>query len=271
MSKLRLRDCEHAPDVKRIDYGTRLLALQYRLQLIQSAYIMQGLSGIVAVEGWDASGKGGMIKRLTAELDPRFTSVWPTAAPTKDELAHHFLWRFWQRLPAAREIAVFDRTWYGRVLVERVDKLTPKKNWKAAYQTINDFEAAQLDHGVRMVKLFMHITPGEQDKRLRERLETPYKRWKTGLDDYHNRALRAKYTEAYEDMFDRCGKLPWTVIAADDKKTARIAALEAVIAALGEGVDLRFPDIDPELKRVAEAALGPLSPASTSAGTTTGD
>ncbi|TRW17819.1 polyphosphate kinase 2 family protein [Glacieibacterium frigidum] len=271
MSKLRLRDFEHTPDVKRADYDNRLLALQYRLQLIQAAYITQGLSGIVAVEGWDASGKGGLIKRLTAELDPRFTNVYSIGAPTKDELAHHFLWRFWQRLPAAREIAVFDRTWYGRVLVERVDKLTPKKSWKAAYETIEAFEAEQRANGTRIVKLFLHITQDEQDKRLRERLETPYKRWKTGLDDYHNRSMRDAYTEAYEDMFDRCDSVPWSVIAADDKKTARLTGLEAVIAALGEGVDLSFPEIDPELRRVAEAALGPLNPASTSAGTTTGD
>ena len=256
MTKLRLRDFEHAADVKRADYDTRLLALQYQMQLIQAAYITQGLSGIVAVEGWDASGKGGLIKRLTAELDPRFTSVWSIGAPTKDELAHHFLWRFWQRLPAAKEIAVFDRTWYGRVLVERVDKLTPKKVWQAGYDTINDFEAEQLDSGVRIAKLFLHITPKEQDERLRERLETPYKRWKTGLDDYHNRAHRDAYTEAYEAMFARCGTVPWTVIAADDKKAARLVGLEAVVAALGKGVDLTYPAIAPELRRVAEAALG---------------
>lgn len=271
MSKLRLRDFERAPEAKRHDYDTRLLALQYQLQLIQAAYITQGLSGIVAVEGWDASGKGGLIKRLTAELDPRYTSVWSIGAPTRDELAHHFLWRFWQRLPAAKEVAVFDRTWYGRVLVERVDKLTSKKQWKAAYDTINAFEADQQAHGVRIAKLFLHITQDEQDKRLRERLETPYKRWKTGLEDYHNRSMRDAYTEAYEDMFERCETVPWTVIAANDKKTARLAGLEAVVAALGQGVDLSYPEVDPELRRVAEAALGPLSPASASAGTTTGD
>lgn len=256
MTKLRLRDFEDAPDIKRADYDTRLLALQYRLQLIQAAYITQGLSGIVAVEGWDASGKGGLIKRMTGELDPRFTSIWSITAPTPDELAHHFLWRFWQRLPAAKEIAVFDRTWYGRVLVERVDKLTPKPVWKAAYATIDAFEAEQLAAGTRLVKLFLHITPDEQDKRLRERLETPYKRWKTGLDDYHNRSRRDAYTEAYEDMFERCDAVPWTVIAADDKKAARLAGIEAVVAALGAGVDLTYPPVDAELQRVAEAALG---------------
>ena len=257
MTKLRLADFEDAPEVKRADYDARLVELQYRLQLIQAAYITQGLRGIVAVEGWDASGKGGLIARMTGELDQRFTDVWSIGAPTVDERAHHFLWRFWQRLPAKRDIAVFDRTWYGRVLVERVDKLTPKRDWKRGYAEINDFEALQLADGVRIAKLFLHVTPGEQDKRLRERLETPYKRWKTGLDDYHNRALRDDYTQAYEDMFDKTSTkaAPWTVIAADDKKTARLAGIEAVIAALGDGVDLTYPPVDPELRRVAEKAL----------------
>ncbi len=256
MSKLRLKDFEEAPEVKRADYDARLLKLQYELQLIQAAYITQGLRGIVAIEGWDAAGKGGLIQRMTTELDQRYSNVWSIGAPTKEELNHHFLWRFWAKLPAKREIAVFDRTWYGRVLVERVDKLTPKPAWKRGYDEINDFEALQVADGVRIAKLFLHITPKEQDKRLRERLETPYKRWKTGLDDYHNRAQRDAYTEAYEDMFDRCDAVPWWVVAADDKKTARLAGLEAAIAALGKGVDLTYPPVDPELRAVAEKALG---------------
>lgn len=258
MSKLRLRDFEDAPEVKRADYDSRLLALQYELQLIQAAYISQGLKGIVAIEGWDASGKGGLIQRMTPELDQRYSNVWSIGAPTKDEMGHHFLWRFWSKLPAKREIAVFDRTWYGRVLVERVDKLTPKPDWKRGYDEINDFEALQIADGTRIAKLFLHTTANEQDRRLRERLETPYKRWKTGTEDYHNRSLRDAYTEAYEDMFDKTSTphAPWTVIAADDKKTARIAGIEAVISALGEDVDLTYPAVDPELRALAEAALG---------------
>ena len=258
VTKLRLSDFEHAAEVKRADYEQRLLKLQYKLQLIQAAYITQGLRGIVAIEGWDAAGKGGLITRMTAELDQRFTNVWSIGAPNVAEREHHFLWRFWERLPARREIAVFDRTWYGRVLVERVDKLTPKADWKRGYDEINDFEALQLADGVRLAKLFLHITPDEQDTRLRERLETPYKRWKTGLDDFHNRGLRDAYTEAYEDMFDETSTkaAPWTVIAADDTKAARLAGIEAVIAVLGEGVDLTYPPVDNELRAVAEKALG---------------
>ncbi len=258
MSKLRLKNFEAAPEISGHEYDDRLQALQFTLALIQAAYIVQGLRGIIAVEGWDASGKGGLIKRLTAELDPRFTNVWSIGAPTKEELAHHFLWRFWQRLPAAREIAVFDRTWYGRVLVERVDKLTPKPDWKAGYAVINAFEAEHAAAGTRICKIFLHVTQAEQDRRLRERLETPWKRWKTGLQDYHNRSLRADYLKAYEDMFDETSTddAPWHIIAADDKKAARLAAMEAAVAVLGEDVDLSYPPVDPELRATAEAALG---------------
>jgi len=258
MTKLRLKNFENSPALSSHDYDERLKTLQFKLAQIQAAYIVQGLRGIVAVEGWDASGKGGMIKRLTAELDPRFTDVWSIGAPTREELSHHFLWRFWQRLPAAREIAVFDRTWYGRVLVERVDKLTPKSEWKAAYAAINAFEAEHAAAGTRICKIFLHTTQAEQDRRLRERLETPWKRWKTGLPDYHNRALRADYIKAYEDMFDLTSTddAPWHVIAADDKKVARLAGMEAAVNALGEDVDLGHPDVDPELRATAEAALG---------------
>ena len=258
MTKIRLRDYEASPDVKRQDYDRRLLELQYQLQRIQAAYIVQGRRGIIAIEGWDAAGKGGLIQRMTQELDHRYSDVWSIGAPTKEELAHHFLWRFWAKLPAAKEIAIFDRTWYGRVLVERVDKLIPKPQWKRAYDEINAFEAEQIADGVRIVKLFLNITPEEQDKRLIERLEVPYKRWKTGLEDYHNRSKRADYLKAYHDMFDATDTkaAPWTVIAANDKKHARLAGIEAVVQGLGAGVDLSAMPVSDELRAVAEAALG---------------
>ena len=256
MTKLRLSDHEHAKPMKTRDYEQRLVELQRQLELIQAAYIYHGHRAIIAIEGWDASGKGGLIKRLTQTLDPRFTNVWSIGAPTDIERGEHYLERFWRRLPDRREIAVFDRTWYGRVLVERVDKLTPKPVWKRAYKEINDFEALQAADGVRIVKLFLHTTQKEQDKRLRERLECPWKRWKTGLDDYHNRSMRAEYEDAYDDMFDKCSTkaAPWVVIAADDKKAARIAGLEAAVTGLGDGVDLKWPGIDPAVKAAAEKA-----------------
>ena len=260
MAKINLKDFEFEGKIDDDDYDRELKRLQFQLQIIQAAYMRQGLRGLITLEGWDASGKGGLIQRMTAETDPRFTKVWSIGAPSKEELAHHFLWRFWTRLPADREVAVFDRSWYGRVLVERVDELTPVKIWKQAYDEINDFEATQINCGTRLVKLFLHTTQEEQDERLRERLEVPYKRWKTGLEDYHNRSKRAEYLEAYDDMFDRCSPkhAPWVVIAANDKKYARIKGLQAVVDALGADVDTSYPDISPELLKVAEAALGPL-------------
>jgi polyphosphate kinase 2 (PPK2 family) len=258
MGKFDLADFEEDHDLDRQLFETRLVELQHRLELIQAAYINQGRKAVIAIEGWDAAGKGGLITRLVGTLDHRYTKVWSIGAPTKAEADHHYLWRFWQRLPGAREIAVFDRTWYGRVLVERVDKFASDAQWRRAYDEINAFEALQIADGMRIVKLFLHITQDEQDKRLKERLETPWKRWKTGVDDYHNRSMRAPYLDAYHDMFEHCSTkaAPWTVIAANDKKWARIKGMEAVVTALSEGVDLDYPPADPELVAVARKALG---------------
>ena len=201
MTTIDLANFEVDADLDRGDYEKQLVALQHQLEKLQAAYINQGLKAIIAIEGWDAAGKGGLITRLIGSLDHRFTKVWSIGAPTREEAARHYLWRFWQRLPAAREITIFDRSWYGRVLVERVDNLVPKADWLRAYDEINAFEALQIADGVRVVKLFLHITQEEQDKRLKERIETPWKRWKTGVDDYHNRSRRAEYLQAYADMF----------------------------------------------------------------------
>lgn len=255
---INLADYETDHDLGRKDYEARLIELQHKLELIQAAYIVQGRKAMVAIEGWDAAGKGGLISRMTATLDPRYFKVWPIAAPTREEAARHYLWRFWQRLPGAREIVVFDRSWYGRVLVERVDGFTPEPRWRAAYEEINAFEALLQADGVRIVKLFLHITQDEQDERLEERIKTPWKRWKTGLDDYHNRSKRADYLQAYDDMFAACSPpaAPWQVIAANDKKWARIRGLEIICDQLGDGVDLAWPEPDAELVKIAEKALG---------------
>ncbi len=256
MPNLRLSDFEHPVSPDRADYETRLADLQRELEQLQAAYIVHGYRGIVAVEGWDAAGKGGLIKRLVAPFDPRFTDVWSIGAPNEIERGEHYLERFWHRLPDRREIAIFDRTWYGRVLVERVDGFATKPQWQRSYDEINQFEAVQAADDVRIVKLFLHVTQKAQDKRLQDRLETPWKRWKTGLPDFHNRSKRSDYMAAYHDMFDRTSTkiAPWTVIAADDKKSARLAGLEAVVAGLGQGVDLSFPALDPGIKKAAKKA-----------------
>jgi AMP-polyphosphate phosphotransferase len=240
------------------DYDADLAVLEARLEKIQVAHIVHGKSAIIAFEGWDASGKGGAIQRLTACWDPRWYEVWPISAPTEEERVRHFLWRFWKRLPGAGEINVFDRTWYGRVLVERVEGFCTEKDWKRAYDEINEFEAQQKDNGVTLVKIFMHLTQDEQDKRLKDRLEDPWKRWKTGADDYRNRAKRADYLKAYTQMFERTDTrwAPWRVIDGNNKKAARVAALTYIADRLEAGVDMTMPDVDPEVVALAEAAIG---------------
>ncbi|WP_219892848.1 polyphosphate kinase 2 family protein [Aquisediminimonas profunda] len=240
------------------DYAADLLALQERLARIQVAHIVHGRSAIIAIEGWDASGKGGAISRLTSPWDPRWFEVWPIGAPTEEERVRHFLWRFWKRLPGKGEINIFDRTWYGRVLVERVEGFCSEAEWKRAYDEINEFEAQQKDNGVTLIKLFMHVTQDEQDKRLKERLEDPWKRWKTGAEDYRNRARRADYLKAYHDMFARTDTrwAPWSVIDGNNKKAARIAALTTIADTLERNVAMKPLVADPELVKLAEAALG---------------
>ena len=240
------------------DYEADLAVLQERLARIQIAHIVHGTSAIVAFEGWDASGKGGAIGRLVSLWDPRYFEVWPRAAPTDEERERHFLWRVWKRLPARGEIDIFDRTWYGRVLVERVEGYCSERDWRRAYDEINEFEAQQKDNGVTVVKLFLHVTQEEQDERFRKRLADPWKRWKTGLDDYRNRARRADYLSAYADMFERTDTrwAPWRVIDANNKKAARIAALTYVADRLEAGVSMEPPEADEELLRIAKDALG---------------
>ncbi len=239
------------------DYAVELVALQNRLTRIQAAYIMHKRSAIIAFEGWDASGKGGVIQRLTAGLDPRYYQVWPIAAPTREERERHFLWRFWTRLPARGEINVFDRTWYGRVLVERVEGFATEVEWKRAYDEINEFEAQQKDDGVTIVKLFLHTTQATQDKRFHDRLADPWKQWKTGADDYRNRARRADYLNAYRDMFERTDTrwAPWKVIDANNKKSARIAAGNYVADRLEAAVDMTPVAADPAVAALAKAAF----------------
>jgi polyphosphate kinase 2 (PPK2 family) len=239
------------------NYDKALIAVQERLERIQVAHIIHKKPAILVLEGWDAAGKGGVIKRLTAQWDPRFFEVMPISAPSEDELAHHFLWRFWTQLPGKGHIAIFDRSWYGRVLVERVEGYASKAEWTRGYDEINDFEAQQIDAGATMVKLFIHITQQKQDKELAERLDDPWKRWKTGPDDYRNRARRADYLEAIETMFAKTStkQAPWTVIDGNSRKAGRIAALTAIADQLEAKVPMVPPPIDPEFEKMARAAL----------------
>ena len=239
-------------------YKRDLAPLQERLEHILVAHIVHGRRAVVMLEGWDAAGKGGIIQRLTAEWDPRYYEVYPIAAPSVEEKAHDFLWRFQTRLPKPGNIIVFDRSWYGRVLVERVEGFASEAEWRAGYDAINAFEAELAEGGTTLVKLFVHVSQKEQDKRLEARLDDPWKRWKTGLEDYRNRAKREAYLAAMHDMFARTdtGGAPWTVINGNDKKAARIHALTEVADRLEAAVDMTPPPLDPELERVARAAFG---------------
>ncbi len=240
------------------DYATDLVALQDRLAIIQAAHIVHGHQAVILLEGWDAAGKGGIIQRLCAEWDPRWFEVYPIGAPTSEEKDRHFLWRFWNKLPAKRNIIVFDRSWYGRVLVERVEGFTTERDWSRGYDEINEFEAQLTEHGTTLVKLFVHVTQDEQDKRLADRLDDPWKRWKTGTEDFRNRARRADYLAAYADMFARTDTrwAPWRVIDGNNKKAARIAALTHIADSLAAKVTMTPPVVNPEVIELARAAFG---------------
>ncbi|RHW16417.1 polyphosphate kinase [Sphingomonas gilva] len=240
------------------DYSDALKAAQQRLARAQTAFIVHQRRAVVLFEGWDAAGKGGIIRRLTAEWDPRWFEVWPIAAPNAEEKARHFLWRFWQRLPADGSINIFDRSWYGRVLVERVEGYASEAEWRRGYDEINEFEAQQRDSGTPIIKLFVHITQKEQDKRFKKRFEDPWKRWKTGADDYRNRAKRPEYLKALEEMFRQTDTrwAPWTVIDGGDKKAARIAALTHVAERLEALAPMDPPPLDPQLEKLAKRELG---------------
>ena len=238
-------------------YEKELKRLQVRMLTIQQAFQRQGLRAVIGFEGWDAAGKGGAIKRMIERLDPHGYRVWPIGPPKSDEQGRHWLWRFWERLPEPGVIAIYDRTWYGRVLVERVEKLAAKSDWMRAYEEINEFESMLVSEGVRLVKLFLHISPDEQRRRLIERLEHPLKRYKIGKPDLRNFRLRQEYTKAVEDMLARTDtkKARWHVIAAEKKWYARLECLRIVTATLAKGVDLDPPPLDKHLRKEAERTL----------------
>ena len=228
-------------------YKRRMSALEREMRAMQLGIMRAHIRSVVVLEGWDAAGKGGAIRRLTAVLDPRACKVWPIGAPDSSELGHHFLHRFWQRLPQPGTIAVFDRSWYGRVLVERVEGLIEPADWERAYGEIRSFERMLTDDGVRLVKLFLHVSAEEQLKRFRARFADPLKRWKLTAEDFRNRARRPEYEAAIDRMLAETStaNAPWTVVAAEDKKHARVATLEAVFSRLSVGLDLSPPPPDP--------------------------
>lgn len=256
--RLRLADIDLDCKLKDEDtYQRKLKDLQLEILVIQQAYQFQGRRAIIALEGWDTAGKGGLIRRLSTRLDPRHCRVWPIGPPTPDEQGKHYLYRFWQKLPLPGTLAIFDRSWYGRVLVERVEGLAAKSDWRRAYDEINELEAMLVEDGVRLVKLFLHISPEAQLDRFRERLAVPYKRGKLTADDLRNRRHWADYERAIDDMFERTSTTvaPWHGVPCEFKWYGRIECLKIICRALSHDVDLAPPPADPEIAR-AIAKLG---------------
>jgi polyphosphate kinase 2 (PPK2 family) len=208
--------------------------LQKQLYILQVRYWLEKRRAVVVFEGWDAAGKGGAIKRLTADMDPRGYKVWTIAAPTEEEKSHQYLWRFAARTPSRGTIAVFDRSWYGRVLVERIEGFCSPREWQRAYDEINAFERMMTDDGVKMIKFFLHIDKATQLARFKQRESDPIRRFKIGPDDWRNRKRWKDYEEAYQDMFDRTNTVnaPWTIVPGVDKRFARLLVLREAIKAL---------------------------------------
>ena len=220
------------------DYKKRLNELQGELALLARKARRREVSTALIFEGWDAGGKGGAIRRIAQALDARQYQVIPIAAPTDEEAARHYLWRFWRHLPRAGQVVVFDRSWYGRVLVERVEGYCAEAEWMRAYSEINDFEEAMYEHGMALAKFWLHVSPEEQARRFAEREKTPWKRFKITEEDYRNREKWPEYERAVHEMVERTSTdfSPWTLVGANDKKLARLQVLETCRDALKDAL-----------------------------------
>ena len=220
------------------EYKTRLKKLQKRLAELHSELYRLRIPVVIGFEGWDAGGKGGAIKRLTSNLDPRGYRVNPTAAPNDIEKVHHYLWRFWNSVPKAGHIAIFDRTWYGRVMVERIEGFCSEAEWRRAYQEINEMESHMANAGAVVLKFWLQIDKDEQERRFRERQANPAKQWKITDEDWRNREKWDQYEEAVNEMLIRTSTTyaPWIVVEGNDKRYARVKVLQTVVDALEKKV-----------------------------------
>jgi polyphosphate kinase 2 (PPK2 family) len=242
----RVDELDLSLSLSKKEYAERLEGAQERLVALRLALggKLPGFEGrlgpalAVVFEGWDASGKGGALKRLIEPLDSRHVRVAQFAAPTETEKRHHFLWRFWPALPGLGGMTVFDRSWYGRVLVERVDELATREEWERAYPTIVGFERTFCTEGGVLVKLWLHVSDEEQLRRFEKRQNNSLKSWKITDEDWRNREKRSLYTEAVEDMLARTEhqQAPWHLIEADSKRYARVKVIETVNAEIERGM-----------------------------------
>lgn len=228
-------------ELSEAQYERRLLVGQLQLRELAFQLYERKRSLVVVYEGWDAAGKGGNIRRVTEKLDPRGYEVLSIAAPAGEDKTHHYLYRFWRRLkpPDEKQIMIFDRSWYGRVMVERVECFCTEAEWKRAYREINDFERQLTESGIILVKFWIHISQEEQLRRFEQRAATPHKRWKLTDEDWRNRDKWNQYVEAVEEMLLKTSTLvaPWTVVEGDFKWWARVKCLETLVKALGKQLD----------------------------------
>ena len=213
------------------DYRSELKKCRKRLKELHNILYRKKIPVIIAYEGWDAAGKGGNIKRVTSGLDPRGFTVYPIAAPDKGELNRHYLWRFYKRLPKDGHIAIFDRTWYGRVMVERLEGLCSENDWQRAYNEMNEFEYELHLWGAIIIKFWVHIDNQTQLERFTERQNTPEKQWKITDEDWRNREKWNQYEEAIREMIEKTNTdfAPWYILESVDKKYARIKAMKILI------------------------------------------
>ena len=234
-----LRDVDLSPSVEPDTYKKELKKLQSKLSDLHNRLYRKQIPVIICYEGWDAAGKGGNIRRITEALDARGYTVWPIASPQPDEKARHYLWRFWTRLPKTGHIAVFDRTWYGRVMVERLEGFCSENDWQRAYNEINEFEEILTDWGAVVIKFWVQIDKDTQLARFTDRQNTPEKQWKITDEDWRNREKWDLYEEAVNEMLQKTSTsfAPWHILESNDKKYARLKALRIVIEEIEKQIE----------------------------------
>ena len=237
-----LADVDLSKSLTDEEYREQLKPLQKRLAELHNVIYRKKIPVILCYEGWDAAGKGGNIRRVARPLDPRGFDVMPIASPEPHELARQYLWRFWTRLPRTGHICIFDRTWYGRVMVERIEGFCSEDDWKRAYNEINEFERQLTDWGAVVLKFWIHIDQDTQLQRFNDRQSNPEKQWKLTEEDWRNREKWPIYEEAIDEMLQKTStkNAPWVIIESNDKKYARIKALTIVIDALEKAIEARL-------------------------------
>lgn len=226
-------------DLSQEDYNSALIHLQVALHKLAYQIYLQQRPVIIVFEGWDAAGKGGAIRRITEKIDPRGFVVYPIAAPKGEDATHHYLWRFWRRLPESGQIAIFDRSWYGRVMVERIEGFCSEAEWKRAYREINYFERQLVDFGTILFKFWLHIDQNEQLRRFQSREYDKRRSWKLTEEDWRNREKWGLYEEAVNDMLLKTSTItaPWTVVEGNSKLYARIKILQTLVDKLSSELD----------------------------------